>query len=141
MLEGIKKLHISARLCAHLVVGNHKPRCHALILCWLITAGAPVSAAQDDYLKALESEARSTGSLTKKQNRAANTAKPSGASSKLKTDFEQLLEFELPSTFKFYSKLNSTDQIKVVQLYTQEKKMSAASKLIFDLYFDSHKSK
>jgi hypothetical protein len=102
-------------------------------------AALPAIAADDDYLKALESEADDTGSLTTQQNNNPNPGKSNGVTNSAKEKFEKLLEFELPSTYKFYSKLNAEDQSKVIKRYNKEKKMSAASKLIFDLYFDRNK--
>ena len=99
----------------------------------------PVSAVDDDYLNALESEADDTGSMTQNPTNNPQNANSSAVKSSLKENFEKLLEFELPSTYKFYKKLAPDDQNKVVKLYDKEKKMSAASKLIFDLYFESNK--
>ncbi|WP_455212210.1 hypothetical protein [Kaarinaea lacus] len=106
---------------------------------WAWFAVLPAMAADDDYLKALESEADDTGSLTTKQTNNSQAASSNSGNNKAKENFEKLLEFELPSTYKFYKKLNPNDQSKVVRLYGKEKKMSSASKLIFDLYFESNK--
>ena len=114
-------------------------RMFCALLIWLLFTGLPAIAAEDDYLRALESEADNTSSLTKKQSNNPTAAKSSAAKSNGKENFEKLLEFELPSTYKFYTKLNPDDQIKVIKRYDQEKKMSAASKLIFDLYFQTNK--
>ena len=105
----------------------------------LVTAGSLAFAAQDenDYLKALESEAADTGTLPEPLN--TQSAKTRSGNNPAKANFEKLLKFELPATYKFYTKLASGDQDKVLEIYNQEKKMSAASKLIFDLYFDSTK--
>ena len=135
----------------NLLVSNRISRTHKRILrallLWTVLAVAPATvvfavapaiAVDDDYLKALESEADDTGSLT---TNPVNNPNPgnSNSNSKAKENFEKLLEFELPSTYKFYTKLNANDQNKVVNHYSKEKKMSAASKLIFDLYFESNK--
>ncbi|KPJ94530.1 MAG: hypothetical protein AMJ53_05065 [Gammaproteobacteria bacterium SG8_11] len=109
------------------------------LLIWALMTALPVFAAEEDYLKALESEADNTSSLNQKQSNNPTAAKSGGVKNSVKEDFEKLLEFELPSTYKFYTKLKTDDQIKVVKLYSREKKMSAASKLIFDLYFENNK--
>ena len=119
-------------------------RIFPILIIWALFAGCPAAAVDDDYLKALESEADDTGSMAKKPlNSSPTTANPAGANSGVnnneKESFEKLLEFELPSTYKFYTKLNAQDQAKVITHYNQEKKMSAASKIIFDLYFQRNK--
>jgi hypothetical protein len=107
---------------------------------WVSLAAVPTMAVDDDYLKALESEADDTGTLTTKQNtNPGKSANPGGVKNSTKKNFEQLLEFELPSTYKFYTKLNAEDQAKVIKRYNKEKKLSAASKIIFDLYFARNK--
>lgn len=97
---------------------------------------APAVHAADDYLDALEAEAGDTGRLNKNPKK---NVKSGGAKNDIKAKFEKLLEFELPSTYKFYIKLSPQDQDKVVKIYMQEKKMSTASKAIFDMYFESNK--
>jgi hypothetical protein len=109
---------------------------------WVSLAAVPTMAVDDDYLKALESEADNTGSLTTKQTSnpgPGKSANSGGVKNSAKKNFEQRLEFELPSTYKFYTKLNAEDQAKVIKRYNKEKKMSAASKIIFDLYFERNK--
>ena len=97
-----------------------------------------------DYLDELNAEATDTGNLIKqgKQNKnSPSEVNSSDVKSDIKEEFEKLLEFELPSTYKFYIKLPPQDQNKVIQTYSQNKKMSSASKMIFDLYFESNKKK
>ena len=143
MVNGVKKPCMGNLLVSNHISRNHKRILRALLL-WTVLAVAPATvvfavapaiAVDDDYLKALESEADDTGSLTIKPGNNPNAA---SSNSKAKENFEKLLEFELPSTYKFYTKLNPNDQNKVVRHYSKEKKMSAASKLIFDLYFESN---
>lgn len=106
---------------------------------WASLAAVPTMAVDDDYLKALESEADNTGAMSTKQNAKPGNKANSGVKTSAKKNFEQLLEFELPSTFKFYTKLNAEDQAKVLKRYNKDKKLSAASKIIFDLYFERNK--
>ena len=49
--------------------------------------------------------------------------------------FEQLLKFERPSTYRFYKRLDLNEKKLVLKDYNESKKISTASKLIFDLYF------
>ena len=109
------------------------------ITLWVLFTGLPAIAADDDYLKALESEADDTGSLNTKPTNNPTPAKSGGVKNNDRENFEKLLEFELPSTYKFYTKLNAENQAKVIKRYNREKKMSAASKMIFDLYFQHNK--
>lgn len=141
MLYGNKKPYIGNTLVLIFSPTSKKRVFYALmVLVWFAAQSA--IAAEDDYLKALESEADNTGSLiTKKQTTVSPAVNSSRVTSAAKENFEKLLEFELPSTYKFYTKLNPKDQIKVVTRYDQEKKLSAASKLIFDLYFENNKKK
>ncbi len=138
MVNGVKTPCISNILISRRIFGNHK-RIFCALMMWAWFAVLPAMAADDDYLKALESEADDTGSLTTKQTNNSQAASSNSGNNKAKENFEKLLEFELPSTYKFYKKLNPNDQSKVVRLYGKEKKMSSASKLIFDLYFESNK--
>jgi hypothetical protein len=142
MLDGVKSPCSGNLLIFTPIFKSHKRLLYALVVCALFTV--PAIAADDDYLKALESEADDTGSLTQKPTNTQNATSPSsqdvkGVKNSAKENFEKLLEFELPSTYKFYTKLTPVDQNKVVRHYNQEKKMSTASKLIFDLYFESNK--
>lgn len=110
---------------------------HVLMIGALFTSSPVIAVAVDeDYLKALESEADDTGSVAKKKPGNPQSA-PSSVEGK--QEFEKLLEFELPSTYKFYTKLNADDQARVIHRYNQDQKMSAASKLIFDIYFERNK--
>ena len=140
MFDRVKKPRIGNVLIPNLTSRSYK-RIFCALIVWVLSIGLPATAADDDYLKALESEADDTGSLTTDSTGDPQSGATSnnGANNKDKENFEQHLEFELPSTYKFYKKLNPNDQNKVVKHYSKDKKMSAASKLIFDLYFESNK--
>ncbi|WP_455205309.1 hypothetical protein [Kaarinaea lacus] len=105
------------------------------------------TAADDAYLDILEQEAESSARLsnnpsTSQKRRSTSKPKPAAANSINKDEqikFEQLLQFELPSTYRFYTKLSLEEQGKVVNVFVKDKKLSSASKLIFDLYFDHNK--
>jgi hypothetical protein len=138
MLDGVVKPCIGNVLIPSIISRKQKRIFCALIVSVLF-AGSPAIAAEDDYLKALESEADDTGTLITKPSNNPQTGTAGAENNKVKENFEKHLEFELPSTYKFYTKLNPNDQNKVVRHYIEENKMSAASKLIFDLYFESNK--
>lgn len=138
MVNGVKTPCIGSLLISSLISKNHK-RILCAFMVWALLAVAPAMAVDDDYLKALESEADDTGSVTTNSANNPQGSNSNSKNNKAKENFEKLLEFELPSTYKFYTKLNPNDQGKVVRLYGKEKKMSAASKLIFDLYFKNNK--
>lgn len=122
------------------------------VTCLLLTMfNSNAFAEDDDYLKALEEEAINSANVgnsnSSKSKRNKNISKPksvksnnrkkvvkSGSSDQRKK-FEQLLQFELPSTYKFYSKLNEDKKNTVYKAYKRSNKLSTASKKIFDLYF------
>lgn len=110
-----------------------------IIILWGLFACLPAIAVDDDYLKALETEANNTASMANKPSPKPRVLKASGLSNSARKNFENLLQFELPSTYTFYSKLTSEQQVSVIKHYIQEQKISSASKLIFDLYFDHNK--
>ena len=122
------------------------------------------SAVDDAYLQELEAEAKKTSNFKahspkskassktsiKKNAKAAEikqqVKKPSPVPIKStqtnntsKQDelkrFEQLLKFERPSTYHFYTRLDLKEKKLVLKDYNENKKISTASKLIFDLYF------
>jgi hypothetical protein len=138
MFDGVQSPCSGNILISNPVFKSHK-RIFCVLLVWALFVTIPAFAADDDYLKALESEADDTGSLTQNPPNNPQNAASQGVKKSAKENFEKLLEFELPSTYKFYTKLTQADQYKVVKHYNKEKKMSAASKLIFDLYFESNK--
>jgi len=138
MFDGVKSPCNGNILISIPIFKNRKRIFRTLVVCALFVA-LPAIAVDDDYLKALESEADDTGTVNQNPTRNSQSGTTKSGKNNAKEDFEKLLEFELPSTYKFYTKLNPTDQNKVVRHYNQEKKMSSASKLIFDLYFESNK--
>ena len=102
-------------------------------------------AEEDDYLLELQSEAENTSNLDrnkKSKNRnktqSKNSKKPKQNTTTAEPNldqFEQLLKFERPSTYRFYTRLELSEKKRVVKEYKSSKKISTASKLIFDLYF------
>jgi len=109
--------------------------------------GTATAADDDAYLDMLEQEAESSAQLsnnptTSQKRRPTGKPKPATANPVNKDaqiKFEQLLQFELPSTYRFYTKLSLDDQDKVVKVFIKDNKLSSASKLIFDLYFDRNR--
>jgi len=118
----------------------------ALFMCSVAIGSMPqpAPAADDDYLKALEAEAKNSAKLTK-QSKSSVITKELGKSStpvqtvpknkQLRTEFEQTLENERPATYTFYQKLPESDKSSVLDTYKESKKISTTSKKIFDLYF------
>lgn len=115
-----------------------KPPCQAGFLLLVFTllslfVCSPVIAADDDYLSALEQEANNLSQTQK-------TAKPADKETKSQqARFEHLLKFERPSTYHFYTQLSVGEKKKVITTFKENKKLSVASKQIFDLYFEHKK--
>jgi hypothetical protein len=92
-----------------------------------------VFAVDDDYLSELEEEASNLKSP------GQNTAPENNKLKSQQDRFEHLLKFERPSTYHFYTKLSVGEKKKVITTFSKEKKLSVASKQIFDLYFEHKK--
>ncbi len=135
---------------------------------YLFYFSAPANAEDDAYLRELEAEANRTETLGGKKQ-AGPHAKPKSKPkttpiSKPKVSqkkspqptnkkptqfntpaqaqtekFEQLLQFERPSTYRFYKRLELSEKQQVVNDYYKHKKIPESSKLIFDLYFKHKK--
>lgn len=95
-----------------------------------------------DYLKELDEEAKSSANLSKKKTPATASTTTTGDSesvSKSELDdianFEKLLQFERPSTYRFFTRLNHNEKLNVIKDYNTHKKLIRSSTLIFDLYF------
>ncbi|MDH5326723.1 MAG: hypothetical protein OEZ68_10095 [Gammaproteobacteria bacterium] len=97
------------------------------ILAFTLLLSLPFSSQADNYLDELEKEAQR--SATK-----SNAKLPPVKAEKLQ-EFTQLLKFERPATYKFFRKLSLENKSQVLATYGEDKKLSAASKKIFDLYF------
>lgn len=118
----------------------------ALFMCSVAigSISPPAPAADDDYLKALEAEAKNsanlskrvkTNSLNSKSGNADRPMKKTSAQNQVRTEFEQTLANERPATYTFYKKLPESDKSSVLDTYKESKKISTTSKKIFDLYF------
>lgn len=94
----------------------------------LLPMGSMASA--DSYLEELEQEAKKSAKVSSKKTKLSKTNQD-----KMER-FSQLLQFERPATFKFFKKLSLEKKTKVLDTYGTEKRLSAASKKIFDLYFE-----
>lgn len=96
----------------------------------------PLSAmadSSDDYLNELEVEAQRSANVSKlSKSDIANNPNLE----KFDT-FTKMLKFERPMTFRFFLKLNKKQQQSIVDNFTKHKKISLASKNIFDLYFNN----
>ena len=89
----------------------------------------PFSVSADSYLDELEKEAVRSSKIIKK---------PKISKTKLEKleQFTEMLKFERPATYKFFTKLSLEKKNQVLKTYSEDKKLSAASKKIFDLYFE-----
>ena len=103
-------------------------------LIFILATPTQTLAQDDDYLKALEEEASASAKVkTKPQTKASkkNLA--------FQERFEKILENERPATYRFYVKLSADAKSSVLKVYTKSKKISTASKKVFDLYFKQMK--
>jgi hypothetical protein len=137
---------------------HHTPL--ALILAPIITslflgfASSSTLATDDDYLKALESEASNiaikespTGNkyldaLSAEAESSAHVADNIKKASPAKEQLvlEKFLQDEKPTTYKYYKKLNARDKTKIVEYYHSDHADKATRvghlrKKILDLYF------
>jgi len=137
--------------------GSCSTRVYTIMTCvvigFLFSFPTQIVAEDDAYLRELEAEANTLENLSDKQpqtssksttktKKSRNQSKKSTAKkgnlakTQAKLDkFEQLLQFERPSTYRFYKRLDLSEKERVVHNYNNHKKISEASKLIFDLYF------
>ncbi len=104
------------------------------------------SQVDDEYLKELDAEAKSSVGVSKKSTQPAASTTATGTSesaSKSEQDdianFEKLLQFERPSTYHFFTRLTQSEKLNVIKDYNSHKKLIRSSTLIFDLYF-KHKN-
>jgi len=137
--------------------GSNPTRVYTIMACfvigYLLSFPTQIMAEDDAYLRELEAEAKELENLSDKQpdsgNKSTAKTKKSRTRSNKNTSkrsnsakaqaqlekFEQLLQFERPSTYRFYSRLDLSEKKQVVKNYSKTKKISESSKLIFDLYF------
>jgi len=122
---------------------------------FFILTTTPALAADDDYLRSLESEASSSAPSKKASAgdnyldalsaEAESSAHVTTDTSNVKSAEEQaalenFLQKEKPTTFKYYKKLGQQDKKKIVGYYRSDNsdkstKLSHLRKIILDLYF------
>jgi hypothetical protein len=133
MLENTKKSDIGITSIFSALIKKQKTIINLFIVYSFVIMASQIAAAQDDKAHFNRPGTASAGSLPSKPDSQPVSTRP--VKNPAKIAFEKLLKFEIPATYNFYEKLSSRDQDKVVKTYNQEKKMSVARKLIFDLYF------
>lgn len=94
----------------------------------------------EDYLKELEVEAVKSATVSKEPQSGKSKKSGKGKDNSINTgkieQFEQqLLLLGRPSTYRFFSKLTMDERQSIVEDYSKHKKLSRASRKIFDLYF------
>ena len=97
-------------------------------------------ALDEDYLKALEAEAEDSAKVS-------NETKPE-PKNKTKTEstskrdeflkFEAILEFNRPTTYRFYKKLGAEDKRTVFSVYQKDHALKKIGKVVLDLYFEQN---
>ncbi len=116
------------------------------VLCLLLfSVSIPAFCVDDLYLKELEAEAESSSHVADKKN-SSSTKKTISAEQKKallmaennEREFKAILKNELPATYNAYKKLGDSDKTQVVNLYLDSgKDVTAATRLLFNLYFKS----
>ena len=105
------------------------------------TLSLPIFAADNTYLKELEIEAEKSAHVSNGQSsdiklsNSANREIPGKAIKK----FEHTLKSTRPATYRFYKRLDTEEQHIVYTTYNEDQKLTRASKMIFDLYFEKNK--
>ena len=108
----------------------------------IATPSIPAFAVDDAYLKALEVEAEKSAQVG---DSTGNVNGANKANSGIKINQKEMMQFETelkstrPATYRFYQKLDEQDQTAVFVIYREDKKMTRASKTVFDLYFEKNK--
>jgi hypothetical protein len=116
---------------------------HLFAIVLLLIAIVPSSAIAVDeaYLEALEAEAENSAHVG--SNKAVNGASASKAGGQINK--KELMQFEVelkttrPATYRFYEKLDDQEKTAVFAVYSEDHKMTRASKTVFDLYFEKNK--
>lgn len=101
----------------------------------------PIFAADDTYLKELEIEAEKSAHVPNGQStdlEIPNTIN-SNIPDKAIKKFELTLKSSRPATYRFYERLDTEEQHEVYAIYNEDQKLTRASKMVFDLYFDKNK--
>ena len=109
----------------------------SLVLVLLVLTSSVALAAEVDYLSELNAEANSELNTSAKEGANPSSIKNiSDTKIKQKKDFEMALNNKLPSTYKLYKRLPFEQKMVVVETYlSNDKRMTVATSLMFDLYF------
>ena len=127
---------------------DHKTICAAIyviLIAFSLNITAYADAQEDDYLKALESEAGELKDFEapadSKNNEAGNLAKVADEISPKEKEFSDKLASSLPNTYLIYKKLSKGQKGLVVEAYfVNERSMAEASRQIFNIYFKKIKA-
>ena len=134
------------------------PATSGAVLIFLLAAINPSFAADDDYLRSLESESNNSRSATTNPSGTGNNyldalSDEAESSSKVSTgaqhdeayfremkNMEELLKNKKPSTYKFYKKLNPKKQARIFEHYMADNsdsdtRLSHLKKQVMDTYF------
>ena len=108
-----------------------------VFIAWFSSASA--LAADDEYLKALEAEAKKSAPVNTKKTQKDNTKINSILKKKEFIEFEKELQFSRPATYRFYEKLDDKEKTVIYSVYKKDHKLTKASKTVFDIYFEKNK--
>ena len=127
---------------------DHKTICAAiyvLLMVFSLNTTVQADAQEDDYLKALESEAGELKDFEPPadsgNNEAGNLVKAADEVSPKEKEFAEKLASSLPNTYLIYKKLSKGQKGLVVEAYfVNERSMAEASRQIFNIYFKKIKT-
>lgn len=108
------------------------------ILVVLSISSTNTIAVDEEYLKALEVEAENSAKIG---NEVKPNNKPiidSTISREKLLKFEAILEFNKPTTFRFYKKLKSKDKQAVFSVYKKDQSLKKIRKVVLDYYFEQN---
>lgn len=110
------------------------------ILVVLSISSTNTIAVDEEYLKALEVEAENSAKIGNGDEVKPNN-KPiidSTISREKLLKFEAILEFNKPTTFRFYKKLKSKDKQAVFSAYKKDQSLKKIRKVVLDYYFEQN---
>ena len=128
---------------------DHKTICaviYAILMALSLNSAAYADAQEDDYLKALESEAGDLKDFEPPAEVAngdadGNVTKAVDEVSPKEKEFAETLKAALPNTFLIYKKLSKGQKGLVVEAYfVNDRSMAEASRQIFNIYFKKIKT-
>jgi len=144
-------MFILNKLCINVFLVAEAMRKHKTVdifksILYLLILSISTPVFSNDYLEELEAEAESSSHIADNVSPATKKALSDEKNKALiiaennEKEFKAILKNELPATYNAYKKLSDSDKTQVVNLYLDSgKDVSAATHLLFNLYFKTKK--